>query len=1132
MTIVPVDVDARIRIRTAHGTSLFVEAGAGTGKTSALVDRVVALVAGGNLELRDLAAITFTEAAASELRDRIRSELEAVADGRKHAGPDPDPSGVERERCRRALEQVDEAALTTLHGFAFRILSEHPLEAGLPPGFELLDEITARIAFEQHWAAFVDQLFDDPGLEQVLLTALLLGLRLDMLHDVARELHESHDRLAPASGVAAAMPDPDAAAVVAALDAALALRDLCSDDDDKLAIHLDGLVPYREKLAAARDRLDVLECLDHRARLGSKVGQKGNWAVPVDDVREATQAAERVRTEILDAQRRAVLDGLSERAVEFVRSFADERRRTGRLEYHDLLVLAHAVLSGDPAVRAALSERYRCVLLDEFQDTDPLQIQIAVLLATRDHDAGTKRWEEVDVEPGALVVVGDPKQSIYRFRRADLGVYHSAQHQLGLEPQSLVQNFRSVPGVLDFVNHVFDALLVENEGVQAAHVHLDAARDALEGPPAVSIFGAACEGNVTEIRAREAAEVAALVRRIKREGWPVRDPSADGGKGAARPARYGDIALLIPSRTVLPDLEDALERADVPVRVESQSLVFSTSEVRDLVSILGAIDDPTDEIAVVAALRSSAFGSTDAALVEFVEARGRWDYRRPAPDGLDAEHPVVAGLAALHSFWAQRWWRSVSETVEAVVRERHLLELATARRRPRDHWRRIRFLLDQARAWDDAGEAGLRSFVEWVKHQADERARVIESVAPEPDDDALRILTVHGAKGLEFPIVLLAGLNTRPANRRSKVLWGADGPEFTIGTKSSGSKVATSDYDRLDGLEKAHDDAERLRLLYVAMTRARDHLVVSLHHKDNVDSHARAITRILDGAPYTRLDVDADAGAALDAEGGDGPDPARDDDAAAETATMRAAADFDPDARARWVAARAEVLAVAAAPASVAATTLAQSAGAADTGDREAGDPGLEKDEPEGDRPAWRRGRAGTAIGRAVHAVLQSVDLATGAGLEPTARAQALAEGVAEREGEIRRLAESALAAPVVRAGVAGGWRSWREVPVAGEVDGVLVEGFVDLLLEEPSGDLVVVDWKTDRVPAAADLDAALARYSVQGAAYALAIEAVLGRTVSRCVFVFARAPGGALEREVPDLRVRIDAVRAGLARR
>jgi ATP-dependent helicase/nuclease subunit A len=1120
-----VDQGARTRIRSSHDASLFVEAGAGTGKTRALVDRVVELVSAGQLELRDLAAITFTDAAAAELRDRIRSGLEAVADGRG----DPSPTAVEQQRCRAALDQVDEAALTTLHGFAFRILSEHPLPAGLPPGFELLDNITAGIAFEQHWAAFVDGLFADPALEPVLLTALLLRQPVDALHEVARELHESYDRIRPAVTGPVTLPEVDASPVVAALDEALAHRLTCCDDDDLLARHLDEVAPLRDAFHDAHDRLDLLEWLDIGVpqRLAFSRGRQANWNGAIEEVKRALQTAQEARTAALDAQRRAVLDALTGRIANFVCDFAAERRRTGRLEFHDLLVLAHEVLRTDPAVRDAVRERYPTLMLDEFQDTDPLQIRIAVLLAgagagvgAGDPDAGDWDWTDVDIAPGALVVVGDPKQSIYRFRRADLAVYHAAQHELGLEPQSLVQNFRSVPEVLAFVNHMFDELLEEEAGVQAGHVHLEAARDPLDAPRSVVVFGDADDtGSISRIREHEAAEVAALVRRIKREGWPVADPDT----GVIHAARYQDIALLIPSRTVLPDLEDALERADVPVRVESQSLVFSTAEVRDLVSILGAIDDPTDEIAVVAALRSSAFGCSDVALVEYAGAGGRWDYRRPAPEALAVDHPVVAGLAALRAFAEQRWWRTVSETVEAVVRERHMLELATARRRPRDHWRRIRFLLDQARAWDDAGEAGLRAFVEWVQHQADERARVIESVAPEPDDDALRILTVHGSKGLEFPIVVLAGLSTRPPNRRSRVLWGAGGPEFTVGSKNRGTSVATAGYSTLEGAENRRDEAERVRLLYVAMTRARDHLVLSLHRKGTQACHARSIAAHLDGAPYARLEdlpEEPDA-TTLPVEGDLGYDG---------HARARRPVSPDPARRARWNEHRTEVLAAAARPASVAATTLAQAAAAPNADGGSADDPGLAKDEPESEQPAWRRGRAGTAVGRAVHAVLQTVDLASGAGLDATARAQALAEGIAERQAEIGRLAESALAAPIVRAAVEGGWRTWREVPVAAAVEGVLVEGFVDLLLEQPDGDLVVVDWKTDQVPAPADLDAALARYSVQGAAYALALEAVLSRRVARCVFVFARAPGGALEREVDGLRDCIDGVRAGLA--
>ena len=1092
--IVPIDQTDRDRVRDDHDESVFVEAGAGTGKTRAIVDRIVAMVAVDRLELRELAAITFTEAAASELRDRIRSALEHAASGNDKLVTDP----VERARCENALEQLDEAALTTLHGFAQRILAEHPLEAGLPPGFEVLDEIRARVEFEQRWGAFVDDLFDDPGQARSLLHGLALGLGPNNLHAFARTLHESHDRLVrmpPAPPV----PVADARPLVDALDHALAIRrDQCTNPDgDLLAQHIDGFVAIRDQLASLTDELDVLEALAGIDKLTCSKGQQGNWS-DVKLARAACAAATQALDDALLGQRRAAFEVLVGHVVGFVLDAFDARRRAGALEFHDLLVLARNVLRDEPEVRTNLGARFRCILLDEFQDTDPLQIEIAVLLASDDPDAARKPWPEISTRPGALVVVGDPKQSIYRFRRADLGVYHEARGHLGLATAQLVENFRSVPAIVDVVNQVFDALLVEDAGVQAAnaalHAHRDPIAEAGGGAP-VGVFGGASDQPVGEVREREADDVAVLLRRIKEDGWVVFDEQ----QGLDRPAEYRDVAILIPSRTVLPALEEALERAEVPVRVESQSLVYATAEVRDLLAAVASIDDPTDEIAVVAALRSPGFGCSDTELVEFVAAGGRWDYRRDPPGALTPTHPVVAGLVALRGFWEQRWWRSVSQTVEAIVRERKLLELAVERRRPRDHWRRIRFLLDQARAWDDAGDASLRAFVEWAQEQADERARVIESVTPEPDDDAARILTVHGSKGLEFPIVVLAGLNTVPPPSNRPVVWTPAGPEFAVGVKKRKTWVSTPGYIAAEQNERAHDEAERVRLLYVATTRARDHLVISLHHKTGTACHAARLDGCLDRGLVKALDIPRSRRASASAKPRRGATPT----------------DADPATRDAWLAARSTLLEHAARASSISATALAHT------------EPAEAIIEPEAREAAapWRRGRAGTSIGRAVHAVLQTVDLATGAGLEATAKAQALAEGIPAREHEVRDLAAAVVRAPAVQAAVAPGARHWREVPVAASIDGLLVEGFIDLLVEHGDS-FVVIDYKTDRAPSDDDLDAALDRYTPQGAAYALALEAVLGRPVTGCVFVFART-GGAVEREISDLPAAVESVRA-----
>ncbi len=1089
-----IDVAARDEIRDGLDATLFVEAGAGTGKTTALVSRVVSLIARGRVTIRALAAITFTEAAAGELRDRIRYRLEQAA----ASATDPELAAEARERCRAALDELDDAALSTLHGFAQRILAEHPLEAGLPPRFEVVDDVEAAVRFEERWQEFVEALVADADLEPVLLTALALGIDFDQLRRVARALQEHYERLRGAPAGPPALPSLDLEPLLAPLGEAIGQLSECRVLQDHLFRHLEGLAGWPDLLRNADDDLDRLDLIAEMPKLTTTRGRRDNWRCPVDDVRALLARAEAGRAAVVGAQQQAVLSVLLARLRGFVRTYGEERRRDGRLEFHDLLVLARDVLQRNPGVRAGLANRYRVLLIDEFQDTDPLQIEIAVLLASDDPDADAKPWWEAPIAPGRAFFVGDPQQSIYRFRRADLELYHRVQRELHDGRRELAQNFRSVPAILDWVNHVFDALFdsaVADAGAQAAHVALAANREpSPTTAPVVATFGGPADvERVGEVRAEEAAAVAGLARRIKDAAWPIVDPVTD----ELRPARYDDVALLLPTRTTLPDLEDALERADVPVRIESQSLVFSTAEVRDLLAILTVLDDPTDEIALIASLRAPAFGCGDDELVDYHHRGGRWDYRRPPPDDVPADHPVVEGLAALRRLHEARWWQSVSQTVEAVVRERRMMELAVTRRRPRDHWRRIRFFLDQARAYDAASGRGLRGFVDWVEQLADERARAVEVVVPEPDDDALRVLTVHGAKGLEFPIVILAGLNVAPPYRTTPVLWNPDGSfEVRVGRAQQGTRFETAGWEERAEREDELDAAERLRLLYVATTRARDHLLVSLHHKPGTKCHAARLCEHED-APAVALDLPRTTPAPAASRS-----PA--DDIAGEA----------PGARDAWIAARHDLLARTARPATVAATALAKEPAAAEPG-AGAPDPGLAKDEPVDDRPAWRRGRAGTALGRAVHAVLQSIDLATGGGLDATARAQALAEGIPQREAEVRALARSVLQAPTVRNAVAGA-RYWREVPVAAVVDGVTVEGFVDLLIETLEG-LVVVDYKTDQAPTDDDLDAAMEQYRIQGAAYALALERALGTPVARCVFVFARRRR-AVEREVGDL--------------
>ncbi|MGH9181082.1 MAG: UvrD-helicase domain-containing protein, partial [Acidimicrobiales bacterium] len=820
-------------------------------------------------------------------------------------------------------------------------------------------------------------------------------------------------------------------------------------------------------------------------------GRKGNWP-DCADVRNRVRALGVVRDGLRDAVQQACLRRVGDELARFTVTAAETRRRAGELEFHDLLVLARAVLRDDvhgAGVRAALRQRYQRLLLDEFQDTDPIQVEIAVLLGSSDPDAAAKPWEEVAVDPGRLFFVGDPKQSIYRFRRADIGVFLRARDTVGGRVEQLTANFRTGGPVLAWINHTFDRLVVEEPHSQPAYVPLHPVRPAPPSGPAVAFLGGdphLKSWRADDLRQSEAADVAAAVGRAVGDGWSVYDTSS----GRWRPAVWPDIAIILPARTSLPVLERALERAGVPYRVETSSLVYGTGEIRDLLMVARAVEDPTDSLAVVAALRTAAFGCGDDDLFVWRQTYGGgWDHQLPAPPAAPVDHVVARALAWLGALHRERLWLSPGQVLERIVRERRLMEVAFVHHRPRDLWRRLRFVVDQCRAWEEVGGTTLRDYLAWVKLQSAAGSRVIETVLPETDDRAVRILTVHGAKGLEFPITVLSGMTSQLAGRPAgvQVLF-PPGGGWVLRLRKD---LETSEFKAFLPIEEQMDHHERLRLLYVAATRARDHLVVSVHRKET--------------------DTKGTAAALLHAAGWD-PDLveilALDTPMALPTtaAAWPAASDRELPALRDWEHSHAAALVTGMRRLAVSATQLAEDAArmaAAETPD------GVHKGARDIDLPPWQKGRYGSAVGRAVHAVLQTVDLRSGTGLETAAAAQAAAEGVLGREDVIEALCRSALASDLVRR--AAGRQHWREVYVGIPYGDGVLEGYVDLLYRDDDG-LVVVDYKTDAWRTEADLQAKVERYRVQLAAYAKAVTESAGEAVVRSQLLFLSATGESRE--------------------
>ena len=615
--------------------------------------------------------------------------------------------------------------------------------------------------------------------------------------------------------------------------------------------------------------------------------------------------------------------------------------------------------------------------------------------------------------------------------------------------------------------------------------------------------------------------------------------------------------MLIPSRLSLPSLEAAFVATNVPFRPETNSLVYATQEVRDVLAGVRAVVDPTNSVDVVATLRSGLFAIGDDDLLGWKLAGGSWDYRieeledpsignplagtaeRDGPAaGIDiggpadpgptwdelAEHPVAQAFAVLRTWHRDRWWSGPATLIDRIIRERRLREAALAEPRPRDRWRRYRFLAEQAREFAETQGGDLHDFVDWVEIQASDMARVTEPIPPEPDDDAVRVLTIHGAKGLEFPIVVLAGAPTIETSIRPgpQVLFPPDArPQVKLGADRR-----TADYDVHASMEEVLDANERIRLHYVAATRARDHLIVSAHHKAGGRSSIGRRT-------WEAIQDRPDLWRTFERRG--------DEHYAVRPPTQLrlAGGDYRGEARA-WTAIQEQIRATAARHRPWSATRLAARGSRSEPGTVE-----LAPTDPADRVPAapvpvepgpaadGTRSGFGPALGSAVHAALELADFdrpdgpGRGDGVARLARACALEWGVANLADEVERRVRAALDSETID--LARRVPHHRELYVAAPAGSATVEGFIDLCLETDDG-LLIVDYKTDHLAEPGSVAAKLADYRLQGATYGVLLAQITGRPIAGCRFLFVGSDE-VIEADLPDLDRAMEEVRQLLGR-
>ena len=849
----PADADARAAIRDSLDETLVVEAAAGTGKTTELVKRILRVLETGRARMEEIVAVTFTEKAAGELKLRLREALETARTDAK--------DGEVRARLDAALETLEEAHVNTIHGFCAELIRERPVEARVDPLFAVLTEPQADHLYTRAFQAWLQQALASPseGLRRALRRTSAPAFSgagdgdgpVDRLRRAGRSLVEWRDFSQPWH-----RPAFDRAAAI-----------------NRVLDFLHQLATLTEGPASERDNLyldtDAVRRLSRQIKLEESFGQTDHdgWESRlVDLVRDRGVSRTRkgsgykfgkhaMRSDVLAArdtlfaelqQFKKDADAdlaacLQQELAGATTRYQDLKAASGALDFGDLLSKARDLIKSNDAVRRHLQEKFTRIFVDEFQDTDPIQAEILMLLA--------------DGQRGKLFIVGDPKQAIYRFRGTGVDTYwrvRDALKQQGGRTLQLTTSYRSVPSIQRFVNAAFSKHMAANDRtLQANYEGLEPWRDEDSSQPSVIAlpvpkpygrrgFGA-LKASAKAIDESLPDAVAAFIAWATEEdrGWTVAERDADGNEQRVR-LEPRHIAILFRRFTsfgedVTRPYVNAIEARGIPHLLVGSKAFHGREEVEAIRAALAAIEWPDDELSVFAALKGPLFAIDDEHLFEFRSRYGTFHpFRVPIDLGGNSGHElaltgeptshlvaIADALRLLQALHRARNYRPVADTIGRLLEETRAHVGFILRPAGEQALANVLHVAELARQYESAGGISFRGFIDELQRAA-QSTEAAEAPILEEGSDGVRLMTVHKAKGLEFPVVILADLTCRMS--RSDASRYLDPERGLCAIKIGG--WAPHELHEHEALEVARDEAEGIRLAYVAATRARDLLVV------------------------------------------------------------------------------------------------------------------------------------------------------------------------------------------------------------------------------------------------------------------------------------------------------------------
>ncbi len=805
-----------------------VTAGAGSGKTRVLVGRYLEILHKTDAKPNEIVAITFTEKAAAEMKERITSELN---------------KGQNTEGIQ---EQMSVAPISTIHAFCSRILREFPFQAGVPANFGILQGIDQKLLLQKTVQDELKEIATNAAdAERNVLTCLLrrYGSRKqleeflskmieqrEVVERLKREVYGGHSNAEIRGELWGVEDKPDTEEWLRCLNAVLKVaRGKNAPEVRELTEQLEQENQETGKRGSVI--LDILSQIASLIRTKSGTVAKRDFlgvkTIDIESEIEFLMSASETLKELLSDDNSFLIDTTRDVLhlyTRIERAYRHAKLAQGQLDYPDLQLKLRDLLKNNAEIRERLQARYRYFMVDEYQDINPVQEELVTLLTD-------------NLNAANLFIVGDAKQGIYGFRDADIRVFNQTRKKIEVMQGASIgmeENFRSLRDVIGFVNVFFENLMGdgnENE-FEVAYQQLVQGRPA---PAEVSANTPEAQGKIEIILGQKGDDavnenelIAKRVKSLIAEGFQVWDKDSD----KLRRIQYGDIAILIRSRTHLPDIESALLEAKVPYLTTGGIGFYQRQEIYDMWNYLHVLDATAEgDVSLAAVLRAPFFGISDAELYEISLQKGDnfWEKAEARLQSAPTENPRLQ--IAMDCLKRQRELAKripVNELLLTIVNDTGMIGTLATGRQGTQRWANYQKLLDLARNFEgDADTPTLTSFIEFLRILIDEEPR--EGQAPvQLGGKAVNIMTIHAAKGLEFPVVILPGLHRAPRGDKEPFIDEELGIGFSPRSPAKDyAKTEPSIVTVMKERAKVKTEAEKKRLFYVGATRARDRLILA-----------------------------------------------------------------------------------------------------------------------------------------------------------------------------------------------------------------------------------------------------------------------------------------------------------------